>query len=64
MMYMTTTQGLITCVVVPIIILLGFDFIRQGIYERRRKKDTDALLAELESLRAEKEKNQKENNKE
>lgn len=63
-MYMTTTQGLITCVVVPIILLLGFDFIRQGIYERRRKKDTDALLAELESLRAEKEKNQKENNKE
>lgn len=63
-MYMTTTQGLITCVVVPIILLLGFDFIRQGIYERRRKKDTEALLAELESLRAEKEKNQKENNKE
>lgn len=63
-MYMTTTQGLITCVVVPIIILLGFDFIRQGIYERRRKKDTDALLAELESLRAEKEKNKAEDKKE
>ncbi len=54
--YMQTIQGLITCVVVPVILLLGFDFIRQGIYERRRKKDTDALLAELETLRAEKEK--------
>ena len=63
-MYMTTTQGLINCVVVPIIILLGFDFIRQGVYERRRKKDTDALLAELESLRAEKEKNKAEDKKE
>ena len=63
-MYMTTTQGLINCVVVPIIILLGFDFIRQGIYERRRKKDPDALLAELESLRAEKEKNKAEDKKE
>ena len=61
---MTTTQGLINCVVVPIIILLGFDFIRQGVYERRRKKDTDALLAELESLRAEKEKNKAEDKKE
>ena len=55
-MYMQTTKGLITCVVIPIILLLGFDFIRQGIYERRRKKDTDALMAELEALRAEKEK--------
>lgn len=63
-MYMTTTQGLINCVVVPIIILLGFDFIRQGVYERCRKKDTDALLAELESLRAEKEKNKAEDTKE
>lgn len=59
-MYMQTTKGLITCVVVPIILLLGFDFIRQGIYERRRKKDTDALMAELEALRAEKEKKEEE----
>ena len=59
--YMQTTKGLITCVVVPIILLLGFDFVRQGIYERRRKKDTDALLAELETLRAEKEKNKAQN---
>lgn len=59
-MYMQTTEGLITCVVVPIILLLGFDFARQAIYERRRKKDTDALLAELEALRAEKEKGKEE----
>lgn len=59
-MYMQTTKGLITCVVIPIILLLGFDFIRQGIYERRRKKDTDALMAELEALRAEKEKKEDE----
>ena len=56
-MFMQTTKGLIVCVVIPILLLVGFDFIRQAVYERRRKKDTDALLAELEALRAEKEKN-------
>ena len=55
-MFMQTTKGLIVCVVIPILLLVGFDFVRQGAYERRRKKDTDALMAELEALRAEKEK--------
>lgn len=55
-MFMQTTQGLIICVICPIILLVLYDVIRRRIYEKTKKKDTDALLAELEALRAEKEK--------
>lgn len=55
-MFMQTTQGLIICVICPIILLIAYDMIRRKIYEKSRKKDTDALLEELEALRAEKEK--------
>lgn len=53
-MFMQTTQGLIICVICPIILLIAYDMIRRRIYEKSKKKDTDALLAELEELRAEK----------
>lgn len=53
-MFMQTTTGLIVCVILPIILLVGYDIIRQRIYEKRKQDDTDALLAELEALRAEK----------
>ncbi len=53
-MFMQSTAGLIICVVLPIILLVGYDIIRRSIYEKNNKQDTDALLAELEALRAEK----------
>ena len=53
-MFMQTTTGLIVCVVLPIILLVGYDIIRRRIYEKNKQDDTDALLAELEALRAEK----------
>lgn len=53
-MFMQSTTGLIICVVLPIILLIGYDFIRRKSYEKRQHADTDALLAELEALRAEK----------
>ena len=58
-MFMQTTQGLIICVICPIILLVAYDVIRRQAYEKSKKKDTDALLAELEALRAEKEKDNK-----
>ena len=58
-MFLQTTQGLIICVVCPIILLVAYDIIRRRIYEKAKKKDTDALMAELEALRAEKEKKDK-----
>ncbi len=53
-MFMQSTTGLIICVVLPIILLVGYDIIRRRIYEKNKKDDTAALMAELEALRAEK----------
>ncbi len=53
-MFMQTTTGLIVCVVLPIILLVGYDIIRRRAYEKKNRSDTDALLAELEALKAEK----------
>ena len=62
-MFMQSTTGLIVCVVLPIILLIGYDFIRRRIYEKNKKDNTDVLMAELEKLRAEMAaKNQQENN--
>ncbi len=54
-MFMQTTKGLIICVVCPIILLVLYDVLRRRLYDRAKKKDTDALMAELNALRAEKE---------
>lgn len=51
-MFMQTTPGLILCVVCPILLLVGWDMLRRRKYEKEKQKDTDALLAELEALRA------------
>ena len=53
-MFMQSTAGLIICVVLPIILLVAYDLIRRRIYEKNKQSDNDALLAELEALRAEK----------
>ena len=50
-LFMQTTPGLIVCVVLPILLLVGYDMIRRRMYEKSNKKDTDQLLAELEELR-------------
>lgn len=51
-MFMQTTAGLIICVVVPLVLLIGWDVFRRKRYEKANKQDTDALLAELEALKA------------
>ena len=53
-LFMQSTTGLIVCVVLPIILLVVYDVIRRRLYEKSKKDDTAALLAELEALRAEK----------
>lgn len=58
-MFMQTTAGLVVCVVVPLVLLIGWDFIRRNQYEKRNQQDTEALLAELEALKAEKAEKQK-----
>lgn len=51
-MWLQTTPGLIVCVAVPIILLVGYDLLMKRRYDKAKKKDTDALLAELAALRA------------
>ena len=50
-LFMQTTPGLIVCVLCPILLLVGYDMIRRRLYEKSSKKDTDALMKELEELR-------------
>ena len=61
-MFMQTTPGLIVCCVCPILLLVGYDVLRRRKLEKSQRQDTDALLAELEALRAMKA--EKEQNKE
>ena len=51
-LFMQSSTGLLVCVILPIILLVGYDFIRRRIYEKRSGDDVAALKAELEALRA------------
>lgn len=57
-MFMQTTAGLIICVIVPIVLLVGYDILRRKLYDKKSTEDVDALRAELEALRAMQEKTQ------
>ena len=50
--FMQTTTGLLVCVVLPIILLVGYDIIRRKMYERTKGSDMEELLRELEALKA------------
>ena len=49
--FMSTTVGLIVFVGVPIILLVLFEIIGRKRDDKKKRKDTDALLAELAELR-------------
>ena len=61
-MFMQTTEGLLLCVVLPIILLIGYDMIRRKKFDKAKQEDTDALLKELEALRAQKREQSSDNN--
>ena len=52
--FMQSTAGLIVCVVLPIILFVGYDVLRRRMYEKTQGEDMAALMAELEALKAEK----------
>lgn len=61
-MFMQTSTGLIVCVVIPLVLLVGYDIIRRRLYDRKHSEDTEELKKELEELRrlkAEKESSEK-----
>lgn len=51
-LFMQTAPGLIVCVVLPMLLLIGYDAVRRRMYEKTSRDDTAALMAELEALRA------------
>ena len=51
-MFMQSTAGLIVCVAVPLVLLVGYDMLRRRRYDKTQAEDMDALVAELEALRA------------
>ena len=53
---MQTIPGLIISIFVPLCAFVGYDLIRRRQFEKKKDEDRDALLAELEALRAEKNK--------
>ena len=51
-MFMQSTPGLVVCIALPILLLIGYDALRRRKYDKQQKTDTEALLKELEELRA------------
>lgn len=50
--FMQSTAGLLVCVILPIIVFVGYDVIRRRLYEKKKGDDMAALMAELEALKA------------
>ena len=53
-MFMQTTAGLVVCVIVPLLLFIGYDLIKRKKDEKKTKDDNEELKAELERLKAEK----------
>ena len=51
-MFMQTTWGWIICIVVPLAAFFAYELIRRMKKDKSKDKDMDALLAELEALKA------------
>lgn len=52
--FMQSPAGLIVCVFLPLVLLIAWDIFRRRRHEKNNRQDTEALLAELEALKAEK----------
>ena len=53
-LFMQTVPGLIVSIFVPLCAFVGYDLIRRNQYQKKKDEDHEALLAELEALRQEK----------
>jgi len=51
-LFMQTIPGVLLCVVLPVILLVLYDFLRERKEEKKKAGETAALMAELEALRA------------
>ncbi len=53
-LFMQSTAGLIVCVILPLVAFVAYDVIRRKMYEKTKGNDMQVLMAELESLKAQK----------
>ncbi len=53
--FMQSPAGLIVCVVLPLLLLVGYDALRRYNYNKKHDADKQALMSELEELRKMKE---------
>ena len=51
-MFMQSTTGLVVCIALPILLIIAYDALRRRRYEKQQQADTEALMKELEELRA------------
>lgn len=58
-MFMQSTAGLIVCVILPILLLLGIDILKGRSLEKSKRSETEALRAELEMLKKQVSENEK-----
>jgi signal peptidase len=56
--FIQTPAGMVVCIAIPLLLIIGCDCIRHILddreYERNKEKETEEFIAELEKLRAEK----------
>ena len=52
--FMQSTEGLILCVILPMVAFVAYDIIRRKMYEKTKGNDMQVLMAELEALKAQK----------
>ena len=52
--FMQSATGILVCVVLPLVLFIGYDILRRRIYNYRHGEDVEALKAELEALKEEK----------
>ena len=57
-MFMQSTKGILLCVVCPLLLMAAYDKSCDLRQKKEKEKSTEALLAELDVLRAEREKSQ------
>lgn len=50
-MWLKSVPGIIVCVGIPLLLLIGYDIIRRRIYAKKQEKTEDQLRAELEELK-------------
>ena len=58
-MFLSTSNGLIVCVVIPMLLLFFLDSFARRNYVEKKKSDKEALLEELERVKSQKKKSNK-----